>query len=190
MLHPCRNGKCQKSFLGFCFRKGNNTEMKDLLSVSAYGEAELNPSSSNTGAGQEQSRAVARGTCQEREVGSAWGNHGIIEWPGLQRTTVLISSNPLLCAGSPTSSPGCPEPHPAWPLMPPGMGHPQPPWATCSVRHHPLGEELPGDSRGTEHQNGLSSSLQREGTHLFDIARIKEVPEAAGWGRVHCLLSA
>ena len=20
------------------------------------------------------------------------------------------------------------------------MGHPQPPWATCSVRHHPLGE--------------------------------------------------
>jgi len=42
------------------------------------------------------------------------------------------SSNPLLCAGSPTSSPGCPEPHPAWPRMPPGMGHPQPPWATCS----------------------------------------------------------
>jgi len=25
-------------------------------------------------------------------------------------------------------------------VMPPGMGHPQPPWATCSVRHHPLGE--------------------------------------------------
>ena len=35
------------------------------------------------------------------------------------------SSNPLLCAGSPTSSPGCPEPRPAWPRMPPGMGHPQ-----------------------------------------------------------------
>jgi len=34
------------------------------------------------------------------------------------------SSNPLLCAGSPTSSPGCPEPHPAWPGMPAGMGHP------------------------------------------------------------------
>jgi len=27
--------------------------------------------------------------------------------------------------------------------MPPGMGHPQPPWATCSVRHHPLGEKHP-----------------------------------------------
>jgi len=49
-------------------------------------------------------------------------------------------SPPLLCAGSPTSRPGCPESHPAWPWMPPGMGHPQPPWATCSVRHHPLGE--------------------------------------------------
>jgi len=32
-------------------------------------------------------------------------------------------SNPLLCTGSPTSRPGCPEPHPAWPWMPPGMGH-------------------------------------------------------------------
>jgi len=27
--------------------------------------------------------------------------------------------------------------------MPPGMGHPQPPWATCSVRQHPLGEKRP-----------------------------------------------
>jgi len=41
--------------------------------------------------------------------------HRITEWPGLKRTTMLISSNPLLCAGSPTSRPGCPEPHPAWP---------------------------------------------------------------------------
>jgi len=41
-------------------------------------------------------------------------------------------SIPLLCAGSPTTRPGCPEPHPAWPWMPPGMGHPQPPWRTCS----------------------------------------------------------
>ena len=36
-----------------------------------------------------------------------------------------LVSIPLLCAGSS-------EPHPAWPWMPPGMGHPQPPWATCS----------------------------------------------------------
>ena len=53
-----------------------------------------------------------------------------------------LVSTPLLCAGSPTTRPGCPEPHPAWPWMPPGMGHPQPPWATCSVRHHPLCEKL------------------------------------------------
>jgi len=44
------------------------------------------------------------------------------------------------------SSPGCPEPHPAWPRMPAGMGHPQPPWATCSVRHHPLSEKPPPDT--------------------------------------------
>ena len=41
--------------------------------------------------------------------------HRITAWPGLKRPTVRISTNPLLCAGSPTSSPGCPEPHPAWP---------------------------------------------------------------------------
>ena len=39
---------------------------------------------------------------------------------------------PLLCTGPPTTRAGCPEPHPARPSMPPGMGHPQPPWATCS----------------------------------------------------------
>ena len=41
-------------------------------------------------------------------------------------------STPLLCEGSPATRPGCPEPHPAWPWMPPGTGNPQPPWATCS----------------------------------------------------------
>jgi len=66
----------------------------------------------------------------------------ITEWPGLKRTTMLISSNPLLCAGSPSSRPGCREPHPAWPWMPPHcprsihslLGQPVP---AC---HHPLGE--------------------------------------------------
>jgi len=38
-------------------------------------------------------------------------------------------STPLLCAGLLITRPGCPEPHPAWPWMPPGMGQP---WATCS----------------------------------------------------------
>jgi len=38
----------------------------------------------------------------------------ITEWPGLKSTAVLIQFQPLLCAGSPTSRPGCPEPHPAW----------------------------------------------------------------------------
>ena len=46
-------------------------------------------------------------------------------WKGPQWS---LSFNP----GSPTSRPGCPEPHPAWPWMSPGMEHPQLPWATCS----------------------------------------------------------
>ena len=33
-----------------------------------------------------------------------------------------LVSTPLLCAGSPLTRPGCPEPHPVWPWMPPGMG--------------------------------------------------------------------
>jgi len=45
---------------------------------------------------------------------------------------IIVVSTSLLCAGSPTSRPGCPEPRPAWPWVPPGMGHPQPPWAPCS----------------------------------------------------------
>ena len=54
-----------------------------------------------------------------------------------------LVSTPLPWAGSLTARSGCPEPHPAWPQTPAGMGHPQPPWATCSVRHHPPGEKLP-----------------------------------------------
>ena len=27
---------------------------------------------------------------------------------------MIIEFQPLLCAGSPTTRPGCPEPHPAW----------------------------------------------------------------------------
>jgi len=43
-----------------------------------------------------------------------------------------LVTTPLPWAGSPTTRPVCPEPHPAWPCMPAGMGHPQPLWATCS----------------------------------------------------------
>jgi len=41
-------------------------------------------------------------------------------------------SSSLLRAGSPTTRPGCPEPHQTWLWVPVGMGHPQPPWATFS----------------------------------------------------------
>jgi len=42
-------------------------------------------------------------------------NHRIIEWPGLKRTIMITEFQPLLCAGLPTATPGCSEPHPAWP---------------------------------------------------------------------------
>jgi len=62
--------------------------------------------------------------------------HRIIEsynslgWKGPQCSS---SSNPLLCAGSPTSRPGCPEPHPAWPWMPPVLATAPFPGLQCST---------------------------------------------------------
>ena len=61
-------------------------------------------------------------------------------------------SNPQPHAGPPTSPfnarPGCPGPHPIWPWILPGMGHPQPLWAACSSTS-PLSlsrtQELPPD---------------------------------------------
>ena len=56
----------------------------------------------------------------------------IIERPGLKRTTTIEFQPPLLCSGPSTIRPGSPEPHPAWPWMLPGIGHPETFWATCS----------------------------------------------------------
>ena len=47
--------------------------------------------------------------------------HHRMAWVEKDHNDHLIST-PLLCAGPPTTRPGCPEPHPAWPWMPPGMG--------------------------------------------------------------------
>ena len=47
-------------------------------------------------------------------------NHGMA-WVEKDHNDHRVST-PLLCAGSPTTRPGCPEPHPAWPWMPPGKG--------------------------------------------------------------------
>ena len=43
--------------------------------------------------------------------------HRIIEWPGLKMTTMIIESQPpcYVQGHQPTTRPGCPEPHPAWP---------------------------------------------------------------------------
>jgi len=52
-----------------------------------------------------------------------------------------LASTLLSRAGSPTTRPGCPEPHPAWPWMHLGMGHSQSPWATCSSQGNPVPSE-------------------------------------------------
>ena len=42
-------------------------------------------------------------------------NHRIIEWFGLGGTLQIISFHSLPWAGTPSPSPGCSEPRPAWP---------------------------------------------------------------------------
>ena len=69
--------------------------------------------------------------------------HRIIEWPGLKGPTVLIQFQPPAVCRVTNQQPRLPRATSSLAWMPPGMGHPQPPWATCSVRHHPLGEKLP-----------------------------------------------
>jgi len=59
-------------------------------------------------------------------------NHRMMGWKGPQRSS---SSSPLPWAPPATKSvsrAGCPWPHPFWSWAPPGMGHPQPLWATCT----------------------------------------------------------
>jgi len=55
-------------------------------------------------------------------------------WKGPQWTSSFIP--PAMCRVTYHRT-RLPEPHPAWPWMPPGMGHPQPPWATCSSASPP-----------------------------------------------------
>ena len=74
----------------------------------------------------------------ERSIES---DHRKTEWPGLKKDLKDhgVSTPPAKCTGSPTSRPGCAEPHPAWAPMPPGMRHPQPPWAAGFQCVTPLG---------------------------------------------------
>jgi len=91
-----------------------------------------------------------------------------------------VVSTPLLCAGLPATRPGCPEPHPAWPWMPPGMGHPQPPWASMfllkqqqknSITMPTVPHEYSG-SLGTFSQ-GISVAAVR-GKTLPDVSRLTQ----------------
>jgi len=68
---------------------------------------------------------------------------GIIKGPGLKRTTMLIPFQPpTICRGT-NQQPRLPRATSSLALNACRDGASTPPWATCSVRHHPLGEKLP-----------------------------------------------
>lgn len=68
-------------------------------------------------------------SCSTSWSGSRWQdevsqNYRIPDWFGLERIfKERISSHSTPSAGTNSTSPGCPKPHPAWPLILPGMGH-------------------------------------------------------------------
>ena len=72
----------------------------------------------------------------QSSVHSCWRcclHHRIIEWFGLEGTFKgHVVPTPLLWAGTPSIRPGCSKPHPTWPWTPPGRGHAQLLWVTCS----------------------------------------------------------
>ena len=65
------------------------------------------------------------------------------EWPGLKRTTVIISSQPPAMCRVANQQPRLPRATSSLALNACRDGASIPPWATCSVRHHPLGEKSP-----------------------------------------------
>ena len=81
-----------------------------------------------------------------------------------------LVSTPLLHAGSPTTRPGCPESHPAWPWMPPGMGHLQHPWATCSSASPPLVWK-----NHEQVHRGFSPARCEEGSDLLEVTEYRKV---------------
>jgi len=77
------------------------------------------------------------------ELGETPTKANIIESSRLKRTTMIIWFQPPAMCRVANQQPRLPRATSSLASMPAGMGHPQPPWATCSVRHRPLGEKLP-----------------------------------------------
>jgi len=96
-------------------------------------------------------------------------------------------SAPLLCAGSPATRPGCPEPHPAWPWIPASFGRDANVWEGCisslrgassqrrAVRQNHV-------SSGLSHVCGAASQAQQWHFHVepHTDARTKH----KGWARL------
>jgi len=77
--------------------------------------------------------------------GRAWDeeraqNHRMV-WVGRDLKDHLIPT-PLPWAGTSSTRPGCPKPHPAWPWTLPGRGQPQLSGQPVPVPQHPHDEEF------------------------------------------------
>ena len=66
-----------------------------------------------------------------------------MEWPGLKRTTTLMQFQPPAMCRVANQQTRLPRATSSLALNACRDGASTPPWATCSVRHHPLGEKLP-----------------------------------------------
>ena len=69
-------------------------------------------------------------------------SRNFIEWPGLKRTTMLIQFQPPAMCRVANHQTRLPRATSSLALNACRDGASTPPWATCSVRHHPLGEKL------------------------------------------------
>jgi len=96
-------------------------------------------------------KAGMRNDCWEAGRGKLWVSsvcdpstaHRITEWPGLKRPTMLTQFQPPAMCRVANQQARLPRATSSLALNACRDGAPQPPWATCSVRPHPLGEKLP-----------------------------------------------
>lgn len=77
------------------------------------------------------------GICtHDTAVSTSDAEYGIIPWFGLEGACKGHLVQPLSSGGTASPTSGCSEPCPVWSWIFPGMKHPPPLWASCSVFHH------------------------------------------------------
>ncbi|NWW95496.1 SPDEF factor, partial [Rhynochetos jubatus] len=95
---------------------------------------------------------------------------GIMEWFGWEGTLKPPQCHPLPRAGTPSTSPGCSQPHPAWPWTLPGMGHhdDEHSWVSLPPPHPPL-PTAGGDASWADSE--ADSSCAGQPIHLWQFLK-------------------